>query len=80
MLQSELLRTVAGCDEDLSGGGKSRSVWAQFSDGADTNDRSVRQQTWENGGERSQSLWVPLSDGGGAGGGDAATQNAGQEG
>src|SRR5574337_334793 len=56
LLQSELLKTVAGCeDEELSGGGKSRSVWAQFSDGGDTNDRSVRQQTWENG-ERSRNL------------------------
>ena len=45
------------------GEGKCRSVWAQFSDGGDTNDRSVRQQTWENGVERSQSLWVHLSDG-----------------
>lgn len=66
LLQSELLKTVAGCeDEELSGGGKSRSVWAQFSDGGDTNDRSVRQQTWENG-ERSRSLWVQHSDGGDA--------------
>ncbi|KAI4301024.1 hypothetical protein L6164_034343 [Bauhinia variegata] len=63
-LQSELLKTVAGCDEEFSGEGKCRSVWAQFSDGGDTNDRSVRQQTWENGVERSQSLWVQLSDGG----------------
>ncbi|KAF3529009.1 hypothetical protein DY000_02043959 [Brassica cretica] len=48
-LQSELLKTVAGCEEELSGGGggggKTRSVWGQFSDGgADTNERSVRQQ------------------------------------
>jgi speckle-type POZ protein len=57
LLQSELLKTVAGCEEDVSGGGKSRSVWAQFSDGGDTNDRSVR-QPWENGGERSQNLWA----------------------
>jgi speckle-type POZ protein len=65
LLQSELLKTVAGCEEEFSGGGgKSRSVWGQFSDGGDTNDRSVRQQTWENGGERSRSLWVQLSDGG----------------
>lgn len=59
-LQSELLKTVAGCEEEISGWGKSRSVWAQFSDGDDTNDRSVRQQTWENGGERSQNLWIEL--------------------
>lgn len=63
LLQSELLKTVAGCEEDFSGGGKSRSVWAQFSDGDDTIDRSVRQQPWENGGERSRSLWVQLDDG-----------------
>lgn len=65
LLQSELLKTVAGCDEEVSGWGKSRSVWAQFSDGDDTNDRSVRQQTWENGGERNGSLWVQF-DGGNA--------------
>ncbi|KAH6810787.1 BTB-POZ and MATH domain 4 [Perilla frutescens var. frutescens] len=45
-LQSELLKTVAGCDEDCSsGGGKSRSVWAQLSDGGDTSGRRVRQRT-----------------------------------
>ncbi|EPS71913.1 hypothetical protein M569_02844, partial [Genlisea aurea] len=48
-LQSELLKTVAGCDEDCSsgggGGGKSRSVWAQLSDGGDTVGRRVRQKT-----------------------------------
>ncbi|KAE8704727.1 BTB/POZ and MATH domain-containing protein 4 [Hibiscus syriacus] len=43
-LQSELLKTVAGCEEEFSGGGKSRSVWAQFSDGDDTINRSVRQK------------------------------------
>lgn len=42
-LQSELLKTVAGCEDDCSsGGGKSRSVWAQLSDGGDTNGRRVR--------------------------------------
>lgn len=46
LLQSELLKTVAGCEEDCSsGGGKSRSVWAQLSDGGDTNGRRVRQRT-----------------------------------
>ncbi|KAJ0020264.1 hypothetical protein Pint_31571 [Pistacia integerrima] len=41
-LQSELLKTVAGCEEDCSsGGGKSRSVWAQLSDGGDTNGRRL---------------------------------------
>ncbi|XP_051120365.1 BTB/POZ and MATH domain-containing protein 4-like [Andrographis paniculata] len=45
-LQSELLKTVAGCDEDCSSGGtKSRSVWAQLSDGGDTTGRRVRQRT-----------------------------------
>ena len=63
MLQSELLKTVAGCEDDFSGEDKGRSVWAQFSDGGDTNDRSIRQENWENGVERSQSLWVQLSDG-----------------
>ena len=43
-LQSELLKMVAGCEEDHSSGGKSRSVWAQLSDG-DTNGRRVRQRT-----------------------------------
>lgn len=71
LLQSELLKIVAGCEEEYSGGGKSQSVWAQFSDGDNTNARSVRQQTWEcgNGGEGSRSLWVQLPDG--SGGGDA---------
>lgn len=67
-LQSELLKTVAGCEEELSGGGggKTRSVWGQFSDGgADTNERNGRQQqAWGeiNGGgaERSQSVWVQV--------------------
>ncbi|XVF19538.1 hypothetical protein REPUB_Repub11eG0120100 [Reevesia pubescens] len=44
-LQSELLKTVAGCEEDCSSDGKSRSVWAQLSDGGDTDGRRVRQRT-----------------------------------
>ncbi|KAI3989892.1 hypothetical protein MKX01_040862 [Papaver californicum] len=45
-LQSEILKTVAGSEEACSsGGGKSRSVWAQLSDGGDTNGRRVRQRT-----------------------------------
>ncbi|XVF56812.1 hypothetical protein PTKIN_Ptkin06aG0150400 [Pterospermum kingtungense] len=65
-LQSELLKTVAGCEEEFSGGGKSRSVWAQFSDGGDTINRSVRQQSWENGGgEQNQGMWVQLEGGDG---------------
>ncbi|KAF9599515.1 hypothetical protein IFM89_038735 [Coptis chinensis] len=44
-LQSELLKTVAGCEEECSsGGGKSRRG-AQLSDGGDTNGRRVRQRT-----------------------------------
>ncbi|KAK8328612.1 hypothetical protein V6Z12_A11G263000 [Gossypium hirsutum] len=43
-LQSELLKTVAGCEEEFSGGGKSRSVWAHLSDGGDTINRSVRRE------------------------------------
>lgn len=46
-LQSELLKTVAGCEDECSsgGGGKSRSVWAQLSDSGDTDGRRVRQRT-----------------------------------
>lgn len=44
-LQSELLKTVAGCEKDFSpDGGKTRSVWAQLSDGGDSNGRRVRQR------------------------------------
>eukprot|EP00249_Psilotum_nudum_P017130 c26177_g2_i1 orf=241-1515(+) len=39
-LQSELLRTVAGVDEDTI-----ETVWAQLSDGTDLNGRRVRQRT-----------------------------------
>ncbi|KAI3798006.1 hypothetical protein L1987_33272 [Smallanthus sonchifolius] len=47
-LQSELLKAVAGCEDDCSssGGGKSRSVCGQLSDGGDTIGRRVRQRTW----------------------------------
>ncbi|PWA37501.1 BTB/POZ-like protein [Artemisia annua] len=46
-LQSELLKTVAGCEEDYSSsGGKSRSVCEQLSDGGDTTGRRLRQRTW----------------------------------
>ncbi|KAI3994125.1 hypothetical protein MKX01_012382 [Papaver californicum] len=50
-LQSELLKIVAGCEDDCSsggggGGGKSRSVWGQLSDSEDgNNDRRVRQRS-----------------------------------
>ncbi|PHT34859.1 BTB/POZ and MATH domain-containing protein 5 [Capsicum baccatum] len=47
-LQSELLKTVAGCEDDCSsggGGGKSRRVGAQLLDGGDTNGRRVKQRT-----------------------------------
>jgi len=44
-LQSELLKIIAGCEEECSSGGKSRSVWAQLSDGGDSNGRRVRPRT-----------------------------------
>ncbi|KAK4749846.1 hypothetical protein SAY87_027295 [Trapa incisa] len=68
-LQSELLKTVAGCDERGSGGGggKSHSVWAQYSNGEEMNDRSIGQLNWENMGVGTQSLWAPLSNGRGDG-------------
>ncbi|PKA61319.1 BTB/POZ and MATH domain-containing protein 4 [Apostasia shenzhenica] len=44
-LQSELLKIIAGCEEECSSGGKSRSVWAQLSDGGDSNSRRVRPRT-----------------------------------
>ncbi|GLT95405.1 hypothetical protein SLE2022_130880 [Rubroshorea leprosula] len=59
-LQSELLKTVAGCEEEFSGGGKSRTVWGQYSEGADTIDRSIRQQTWEDGEDGNRRLWVQV--------------------
>ena len=44
-LQSEILKTIAGCGGDsCSAGEKSQSVWAQLSDGGDTNGRRVRQR------------------------------------
>jgi hypothetical protein len=55
-LQSEILRTLAGCEEPCSSGGKSQSVWAQLSDGGDrvgpisdggdTSGRRVRPRVW----------------------------------
>ncbi|MCO5606361.1 hypothetical protein L7F22_060549 [Adiantum nelumboides] len=39
-LQSEILRTVAGVDEEAA-----KSTWAQLSDGTDANGRRVRQKT-----------------------------------
>lgn len=47
-LQSEILKTVAHCEDECSSGGggsKSRSVCAQLSDGGDANGRRVRQRT-----------------------------------
>ncbi|XP_026425813.1 BTB/POZ and MATH domain-containing protein 4-like isoform X1 [Papaver somniferum] len=50
-LQSELLKIVAGCEDDCSsggggGGGKSRTVWGQLSDSEDGNNgRRVRQRS-----------------------------------
>ncbi|CAI0397389.1 unnamed protein product, partial [Linum tenue] len=47
-LQSELLKTVAGCEDDCSsGGGKSRSVWGQLSDGGETTTNERRKSTKE---------------------------------
>ena len=54
LLQSEILKTVAGCDEGHGSGGKSQSVWAQFSDGCACDTNEV---------ERSPDLWAQLSDG-----------------
>ncbi|KAL6225962.1 hypothetical protein ACLB2K_004810 [Fragaria x ananassa] len=73
LLQSELLKTVAGSEEELSAGGKSQSVWAQFSDGGNSNDRRARQQTLQNG-ERGQRIWVQSLDGS-----DARGMSPGQE-
>ncbi|KAG6484525.1 BTB/POZ and MATH domain-containing protein 4-like [Zingiber officinale] len=41
-LQSEILKIIAGWEEDCSSGGKSRSVWGQLSDGEDSSGRRVR--------------------------------------
>ena len=44
-LQSEILKAIAGCEDGyISSGGKSLSVWAQLSDGGDTDGRRVRQR------------------------------------
>jgi speckle-type POZ protein len=43
-LPTEILKTVAGYEEEHSSGGKSQSVWGQLSDGGDTNGRRVRQR------------------------------------
>ncbi|XP_045832423.1 BTB/POZ and MATH domain-containing protein 4-like [Trifolium pratense] len=44
-LQSEMLKTIAGCEGDsCSTGDKSQSVWAQLSDGGEQNGRRVRQR------------------------------------
>lgn len=44
-LQSELLKIIAGCEEECGSAAKARSVWAQLSDGGDSNDRRVRPRT-----------------------------------
>lgn len=75
LLQSELLKTVAGCEEARSGEGKSQSVWARFSGNNDANDLNVRDQTWENCDERNRGLWIQLSDGSG----DASGRSPRQE-
>lgn len=44
-LQSEILKTIAGCEGDgCSAVEKSQSVWGQLSDGGDMNGRRVRQR------------------------------------
>lgn len=62
LLQFELVRTVVGCKEEFSGKRKYETVRSQSSNGDDTNYRSVRQQTQENGDQGSQSLKVTYSD------------------
>ncbi|XP_066389165.1 BTB/POZ and MATH domain-containing protein 5-like isoform X1 [Miscanthus floridulus] len=44
-LQSEILKTVAGCEDQCSSVGKSQSVCGQLSDGGDSSVRRVRQRT-----------------------------------
>ena len=45
-LQSEILRTIVGCESDHSSASvKSQSVWGQLSDGGDSDGRRVRQRT-----------------------------------
>ncbi|RDX65769.1 BTB/POZ and MATH domain-containing protein 4, partial [Mucuna pruriens] len=64
LLQSELLKTVAGREEEFSREGNFRTLWGQFSDCGDTIDRSVRQRLWDNGVDISQSSSsVPHPDG-----------------
>lgn len=63
LLQFELVRTVVGCKEEFRGKRKYETVRSQSSNGDDTNYRSVRQQTQENGDQGSQSLKVTYSDG-----------------
>ncbi|KAL8265509.1 hypothetical protein R6Q59_023639 [Mikania micrantha] len=49
--KSELLKAVAGSEDDCSssGGSKSRSVCGQLSEGGNTSGRRVRQRTWNHG-------------------------------
>ncbi|KAL8129482.1 hypothetical protein V2J09_018637 [Rumex salicifolius] len=70
MLQSELLKMVAGEDELSSGTGKNNnSIWAQVSDGGNASNRGI--QVWRpstvNG--RNPSLWGPLGNPGDGSGG-----------
>lgn len=72
-LQSEILKTVAGCEEEVSGGGKSRDACSQFSNGA-TN-QTINPQFWANLGVRTQILWDHI-----AGGADTTSSwNPGQQ-
>ncbi|KAI4341183.1 hypothetical protein MLD38_025939 [Melastoma candidum] len=45
-LQSEILKALAGCDEEVSGGGKSQDVCPQFS--CCTTNQTVNPQFWAN--------------------------------
>ena len=44
-LQSEILKTVTGCEDQCSSIGKCQSVCGQLSDGGDSSVRRVRQRT-----------------------------------
>ncbi|GAB4834082.1 BTB/POZ and MATH domain-containing protein 4 [Ancistrocladus abbreviatus] len=54
LLQSELLKIVAGCEEEAGNdGGNSRGLWVQFSDGVDRHNPSIRQET---------GLWIQIGN------------------
>ncbi|KAI4319672.1 hypothetical protein MLD38_033247 [Melastoma candidum] len=72
-LQSEILKAVAGCDEEHSGGGKSQDTCPQFSSG--TTNRTINPQFWANLNVRSQTLWDHIN----AGADTTSSWNPGQE-